>query len=177
MFRQNTTLVWVGILALSGMFLMGQQTWGPDEPPGEFEVLPAALLSLGAEETVVYEGTNPLVALDTVTLEFSGDGTVVKTGKLPAPLGAQVATGTWAYDGMQLTLETEVSSAMVHHIAIVSVCDGDVIYNLQSSMVTQYPLNLFTLTNVLRACPPQDGTLPAISSSSLTYLDLQGSSG
>jgi hypothetical protein len=106
MFKQSTTLVWIGILALSGMFLMGQEAWGPDDP-GEFELIPAALLSVGEGETVVYEGKNPLVALDTVTLTFHGDGTFAKTGKLPAPLGAQDATGTWAYDGMELTLVSE----------------------------------------------------------------------
>ena len=113
MFKRNTILVWTGILALSGMFLMGQEVWQPNNGDGELELIPASLLTLGPEETVVYEGKNPLVALDTMTLEFSGDGTFVKTWKLPLPLGAQVGTGTWAYDGMQLTLDTEDTSKSV----------------------------------------------------------------
>ena len=29
MFKRNTSLIWVGILVLSGVFLMGQETWTP----------------------------------------------------------------------------------------------------------------------------------------------------
>jgi len=112
MFKQNTTLVWIGILALSGMFLMGQEAWGPDDP-GDFQLIPAALLSLGAAETVVYVGRNPNITLpQDMTLTFHGDGTFEKDWALPVPLGAHVSTGTWAYDGMELTLDTSSAGGL-----------------------------------------------------------------
>lgn len=39
MFSHKLLLVWAGILALSGMFLMGQQAWVPLDNAGESLIL------------------------------------------------------------------------------------------------------------------------------------------
>ena len=45
MLRRNLVPVWIGIILLSGMFLMGQESWGP--PPTGMAQIPAGCFDMG----------------------------------------------------------------------------------------------------------------------------------
>lgn len=48
MFRRRLIPVWIGIILLSGMFLMGQEGWGPEPPPPVGMVrIPGGCFSMG----------------------------------------------------------------------------------------------------------------------------------
>ncbi len=50
MFNSKTRLVWIGIILLSGMFLMGQDSWVPPEPPSAVDIFtPPPGSNLGAD--------------------------------------------------------------------------------------------------------------------------------
>jgi len=46
MFRRNLVPVWIGLIALSGMFLLGQETW-PPVPSGPMAQIPAGCFDMG----------------------------------------------------------------------------------------------------------------------------------
>jgi len=47
MFSRRTLPVWIGVILLSGMFLLGQETWGPPVPPGPMAQIPAGCFDMG----------------------------------------------------------------------------------------------------------------------------------
>ena len=53
MLRKGLIPVWVGILALSGMFLLGQDSWGPEPPPPVTKSINLCQKDLGTWECVV----------------------------------------------------------------------------------------------------------------------------
>ncbi len=48
MFKRNLMVVWIGIFALSGIFLMGQDSWGPPPvPPPDMAIIPGGCFDMG----------------------------------------------------------------------------------------------------------------------------------
>ena len=59
MFRRNLLPVWIGIIFLSGMFLMGQDTWPPQPPPG-MVAIPAGCFDMGDHFAEGYSSELPV---------------------------------------------------------------------------------------------------------------------
>ncbi len=86
----------------------------PDDPDVAIRVAEASLLTLAAGESVSYAGFNP-AGNDTMTLVFNGDGSFEKHYTVETQPGNFTGTGTWTYDGYQMTLyhETPVLGPVV----------------------------------------------------------------
>ncbi len=71
MFSRSTHAVWIGIILLSGMFLMGQEPWGQVPPPGIEQIFvdPAPNSNFGTDSGVV-----TLSGLAGATICYTTDG-------------------------------------------------------------------------------------------------------
>ena len=69
MFKRNLVHVWVGIIILSGMFLMGQDTWPPSTGPTITSIDPPAAMA-GEEVMIIGQEFGALQGSSFVT--FSG---------------------------------------------------------------------------------------------------------
>jgi len=116
MLRKGLIPVWVGILVLSGMFLMGQDTW-PPPAPSITSVLPDPA---EAGEAVTVTGTGFGATQGASELQYDGTPLSVTTWsatQILAVLPDPKAPGT--YD-VQVVVGTAVSNIVPHTIEAVS---------------------------------------------------------
>jgi len=71
MFSRRTYAVWIGVILLSGMFLMGQEPWGQVPPPSSEQIFinPPPNSNFGTDSGVV-----TLSALDSISVCYTTDG-------------------------------------------------------------------------------------------------------
>jgi len=122
MLRKGLLPIWVGILVLSGMFLLGQDTWPPQESPQIVSVLPDPGQA-GAPVTVT--GTLFGSLQGTSLLLYDGDElgiTSWSATEIQAVLPDPKAPGTYL---VQVVLETAVSNLVPHTIVVPQECVVD----------------------------------------------------
>ena len=110
MVRKGLLPVWVGILLLSGMFLMGQEDWGPEPPPPGMVHIPAGCFWMGDHfteghtlERPVHQACISAFEMDVYEVTNGQYAACVAAGGCTAPASSSSATranyyGTPSYD-------------------------------------------------------------------------------
>ncbi len=163
MFTRKTSFVWIGILILSGMFLMGQQSWSPgvDEP---LSSEPATTLPDGynPDDLIITESeTSPPSKIDYHYVPVGISYDVTLAGQSHVDFGDNYAELRYTYKKTELLNAGLVEEFVVYYY---DETDGSwkpvdqTVADTDNSVVIAYTSHFSTF--VLTAMPSSSGSLP-----------------